>query len=98
MIELRGGDAEVKAELAKLYPLSGHVWLEIAGKRIPFEVEPGREEPGRGVAAVQYVHVKALDRDALLRGPAALVVDHPQYQHRAELPETTRRSLAQDLQ
>ena len=98
MIELLGTDAEVKAELAKLYGLSKHLWLEVGGQRLPIEMEPGREEPGRGVAAVQYVRVKVPDAQALLRGPAALLIDHPQYNHRAELPEATRRSLAQDLQ
>lgn len=98
MIELLGSDAEVKAQLAKLYGLSKHLWLEVGGKRVPIEMEPGREEPGRGAAAVQYVRVKVPDAQALLRGPAALLIDHPQYNHRAELPEAVRRSLAQDLQ
>jgi hypothetical protein len=97
MIELRGPDAEVKAELVKLYPLSNHLWLEVKSKRLTIEMEPGREEPGRGVAAVQYVHVKVPDAQALLEGPAALVIDHPHYHHRAELPEAARRSLWQDL-
>jgi len=98
MIELLGTDAEVKAELAKLYGLSKHLWLEVGGQRRPIEMEPGREEPGRGVAAVQYVRVKVPDAKALLRGPAALLIEHPQSTHRAELTEATRRSLAQDLQ
>jgi len=98
MIELRGSDAEVKAELARLYGLSRHLFLEVKGRRAPIEMEPGREEPGRGVAAVQYVHVRVPDAQALLEGPAALVIDHPQYSHRAELPEAVRRSLWQDLQ
>jgi hypothetical protein len=96
MIELLGPDAEVKEKLARLYGLRDHVWLEIAGKRIQGEVEEGREEPGR-VSAVQYVRFKVPDAQALLKGPAALVIDHPNYDHRAEIPERTRRSLAQDL-
>ena len=97
LIELRGTDPEVKAELSRLYGLSEHLWLEVGGKRIRGEMEPGREEPGRGAAAVQYLRFKVPDAQALLRGPAALVIDHPQYSHRAELPEAVRRSLAQDL-
>lgn len=97
MIELRGSDAEVKAELAKLYRLSEHLWIEVAGKRLKGEMEPGREEPGRGAAAVQYVRFKVPDAQALVRGPAALVVDHPAYPHREELSGDVRRSLAQDL-
>lgn len=98
MIELRGSDAEVKAELVRLYGLSRHLFLEVKGRRLTIEMEPGREEPGRGVAAVQYVHVQVPDAQALLEGPAALVIDHPHYTHRAELPEAVRRSLWQDLQ
>jgi uncharacterized protein DUF3501 len=97
LIELRGPDDEVKAQLVKLYGLSRHLWLEVAGRRFPGEMEPGREEPGRGAAAVQYLRFKVPDAQALLNGPAALIVDHPAYSHRADLPEAVRRSLAQDL-
>jgi hypothetical protein len=96
MIELTGGDAEVKAELAKLFGLRDHVWLEVAGARSKGDLEPNREEPGR-VSAVQYVRFRGPDAQALLRGPAAVVIDHPQYTHRAELPDAVRRSLTQDL-
>jgi hypothetical protein len=97
LIELRGSDDEVKAELARLYGLGRHLWLEIGGRRLRGEMEPGREEPARGAAAVQYLRFKVPDAQALLKGPAALVVDHPAYSHRAELPDAVRRSLAQDL-
>ena len=97
LIELRGPDEEVKAQLVKLYGLSRHLWLEVAGKRIAGEVEGGREEPGRGAAAVQYLRFKVPDPQAL-RGPAALVIDHPEYTHRTELPEAVRASLLQDFQ
>jgi hypothetical protein len=97
MIELLGRDAEVKAELRRLFGLSKHLWLEIAAERLRIEMEPGREEEERGVAAVQYVHVRVPDAQALLRGPAALAIDHPHYSHRAELTDSVRRSLAQDL-
>jgi len=96
MIELTGSDAEVKAQLARLFGLRDHVWLEAGGARLKGELEPNREEPGR-VSSVQYVRFKVPDAQALLRGPALLVIDHPAYQHRAELPEAARRSLAQDL-
>lgn len=96
MIELSGPDAEVKEQLARLYGLRDNVYLEIAGKRIKGEVEPGREEPGK-VSAVQYVRFKVPGAQTLLKGPAALVIDHPAYSHRVEIPEAARRSLAQDL-
>jgi hypothetical protein len=96
LIELRGGDAEVKAELARLYGLRHHLWLDLQGSRIRGEVEEGREEPGK-VSAVQYARFKVPSAQALLRGPAAILVDHPAYTHRAELSDASRRSLAQDL-
>ena len=95
--ELTGSDAEVKAQLQKLYGLGQHLFIELGGRKLRALMEPGREEPGRGAAAVQYVRFPIPDAAALLRGPAALVIDHPQYSHRAELPEPVRRSLAQDL-
>ena len=98
LIELTGTDEAVKAELHKLYGITRHLWLELARTRIAGEVEPGREEESRGAAAVQYLRFKVPDAQALVRGPAFLAVDHPQYAHRQELPESVRRSLAQDLQ
>jgi hypothetical protein len=98
LIELTGKDEDVKAQLVKLYGLSKHLWLEVAGKRIAGEMEPGREEESRGAAAVQYLRFRVPDGQALLKGPAFLTVDHPQYNHRVELPEEIRRSLGQDLQ
>jgi len=92
MIELTG----TEARLAKLFGLRDHVWLEVAGTRLKGELEPNREEPGR-VSSVQYVRFKVPDAQALLRGPAAAVIDHPAYTHRTALPEAVRRSLSQDL-
>jgi len=97
MIELMGSDASVKAELARLFGLRDHVWLEVAGVRHKGELEPDREEPGR-VSAVQYVRFPVPDRQALLRGPAFLAIDHSAYNHRVELTEAARRSLAEDLE
>jgi hypothetical protein len=98
LIELTGTDEAVKAELHKLYGLGKHLWLEVQGKRIAGEMEPGREEENRGAAAVQYLRFNAPDAQTLIKGPAFLVIDHPQYNHRLELAEPVRRSLAQDLQ
>jgi hypothetical protein len=77
--------------------LSRHIWLEIAGRRVPGEVEPGREAPDRGAAAVQYLRFKIPDAEAFARGPAALIVDHPAYAHRADFSRATIDSLAKDL-
>ncbi len=95
LIELQGSDGEVKAELSKLTGLKDHVFLEVDGRRVRGEFDPGREDANR-VSAVQYVRfaVGLLD----VNKPAALVVDHPHYAHRTELPLEARRSLATDLQ
>src|SRR3989454_6783087 len=91
-----GRDPEVRARLAKLFGLRDHVGRGVAVSRLKGELEPNREEPGR-VSSVQYVRFKVPDAQALLRGPAAVVIDHPAYTHRATLPEAVRRSLSQDL-
>jgi hypothetical protein len=98
LVELTGPDEAVKAQLQKLYGLSKHIWLEVGKWRIAGEVEPGREEEARGAAAVQYLRFKVRDAAALAQGPAFLAVDHPQYNHRVELPDQVRHSLSQDLQ
>lgn len=98
LIELTGTEQAVKGELQKLYGLSKHIWLEVGKWRIAGEVEPGREEEERGAAAVQYLRFNVRDAQALAQGPAFLVVDHPQYNHKVELPDEVRGSLAQDLQ
>jgi len=96
LIELTGSDAEVKAKLALLFGLRDHVALEVGGAVVQGRLDPDREEPGR-VSAVQYVRFRVADVQALLRGPAALVIDHPEYRHRTELSEPVRRALAGDL-
>ena len=63
----------------------------MGGVRVRGELEADREEPGR-VSAVQYVRFRVPDAQALLRGPAALAIDHPGYRYRTELAEPVRRS------
>ena len=96
LIELTGSDRKVKEELARLTGLGDHLWLEVAGTRTRGSMEVGRDD-GQRVAAVQYVRFPVHDARALREGPAALVIDHPSYTHRQELPEAVRKSLAQDL-
>jgi len=96
LIELLGSDPEVKEALARLTGLGSHLWLEVAGKRSRGFMEEGRDD-GHRVAAVQYIRFPISDATALYRGPVALIVDHPAYSHRQELPDAVRKSLAQDL-
>ena len=96
MIELQGPDAGIKAELRKLTGIGNHVWLEIAGRRIPGRFDAGWDD-GTRAAAVQFVRFSVPDAAQLAKGPAAIVVDHPAYAHRAELTDAVRTELAKDL-
>ena len=96
MIELLGEDAAIKAELRRLTGIGRHVWLEIAGARIPGRFDAGWDD-GTRAAAVQFVRFTAPDAALLAKGPAAIVVDHPAYAYELELPEPVRRSLAKEL-
>lgn len=99
MIELRGAEAEVAAELRKLTGFSRHLRLELGGRRIPAGFDQGRDD-GQRISAVQYVHFPVGDASPILADlgqPAALVSDHPAYSHRAPLSDDVRRSLASDL-
>jgi Protein of unknown function (DUF3501) len=99
MIELTGSEPEVAAELEKLSGLSAHVALELDGVRHLAKFDSGRDD-GRRISAVQYVRFNMSGtRGQLLdiSRPAFLVVDHPSYRHRTEIPEGVRRSLAADL-
>jgi hypothetical protein len=96
LIELDGSDAEVKAQLARLSGLGEHVWLEIAGRRVRGNFDPGRDD-GRRVSAVQYVRFPVGGRIDPAR-PVALVIDHPNYSHRTELGPEATKSIAADLE
>ena len=76
----------MKAALARLTGLGDHLWLEIAGQRTRGTMEGGRDD-GQRVSAVQYVRFPVSDATVLQKGPAAIVIDHPAYTHRQELPE-----------
>lgn len=99
MIELTGAEPDVAAQLEKLIGLSQHVALDLGGVRHMARFDAGRDD-GRRISAVQYVRFpmagargQLVDRSQ----PAWLIVDHPSYQHRTEIPEGVRRSLAADL-
>ena len=99
MIELRGAEEAVAAELQRLTGFSRHLHLELGFRRIPARFEEGRDD-GRRISAVQYLRFPVGDAAralADLAQPAALVADHPSYSHRAPLSDDVRRSLAADL-
>ena len=77
-----------------------HVFFELAGVRFAARFDGDRDD-GKRLAAVQYVRFPVgADGEKTLADvtkTVALVIDHPNYQHRLELNEAQRRSLAHDL-
>jgi hypothetical protein len=93
-------DADPRAELDRLVGLDEHVVLHIGTQAVRAEFEPGRSTDER-ISAVQYTRYRLTPeaRVALATPGTSLVVeiDHPEYHHKAELPEAVRASLAADL-
>ena len=96
LIELTGTDPDVKEQLARLTGLAEHVWLEVDGRRVRGNFDPDRDD-GRRVSAVQYVRFSVDGRIDPAR-PVAVVIDHRNYSHRAELGAEARKSIAADLE
>jgi hypothetical protein len=76
------------------------VFLEVAGQRIPARFEEGRTKEEK-MSAVHFLRfalsAAASQRLADRTAAAALVVDHPNYQARQDLPAGVRASLLEDL-
>lgn len=100
LIEITDSD-RIREDLNSLVGIDECVWLDLgAGRRIRAAFEAGRSEADR-LSAVQYIRF-ALNSDDQARlsdfgTPVALVVDHPNYQRSAVLPEGVRGSLAADF-
>jgi hypothetical protein len=86
--------------LVELAGLEGSLRLEVGGERLPARGTSPELFSGR-TTAIHYlkIDVSPAAAEALKAGAAgaALVVDHPRYQARAELEAATVRSLAGDL-
>lgn len=78
----------------------GVVFLEVAGQRAPARFEGGQSQEER-MSAVHFLRFSLLaDARAALSDPsqqASLVVEHPNYRARRELPSETRVELVADL-
>jgi hypothetical protein len=92
--------AQIRPQLDALIGLDEHVALAIGDARIPAQFEPGHSEEDR-IAAVQYVRFALTPEQARALAPggpeAALVIAHPNYQHRTVLADDVRAALAADL-
>jgi hypothetical protein len=80
--------------------LEAHVALLCGGERVPATWDKAREHPDR-LSAVLYLKFPLGEaaRRAIAgrKDPVAVVVDHPAYAARAELPAAMVMSLAEDL-
>ena len=89
-----------KAILFDLYDTL--VWLDVERSDVGCIVDPDHERMltrDEVTASVHYVHF-AFSPEQIAQfatGPVALVVDHPNYHHEAELGEATRGELLGDL-
>jgi hypothetical protein len=91
----------IREEVDRLIGVNETVTLRIGEEHvIPAVFEPGWSREDR-VAAVQYVKFPLTpeQREAFRAGNGAVVVEiaHPNLQARAEMPDETRRALAEDL-
>ena len=91
--------ARIREELQQLRGLDRHVWLDVAGERVPGVFEEGRESETK-LSAVQYVRFPLSERAhaRLVEGaPLAVAVDHPAYRCETPVAEAVRQSLVRDL-
>lgn len=97
-IELPAG-ADPYVELRKLVGLDEHVALHLGDHVIRAAFEPGRSTDDK-ISAVQYLRFQLTDHDHELLAtegtPISVVIDHPNYQHRAEGGAALRAALAAD--
>jgi len=100
MIEIEE-KSRVKPELDRFMGIDSgrYVWLQIGREwAVPGQFEAGHSKEDK-LAAVHFVRfvLPAGAREAFGREPVALVVDHPNYRARAELPGEVRAALLEDL-
>lgn len=93
--------ARIRADLDSLIGLeAGGLFLVVDGEPVAAEFEPGHAREDR-ISAVHFVRFglrpEQSGRIRDRRAELAVLVDHPGYRARAELGESTRRALAEDL-
>lgn len=94
------GVAGIRPMLDSLVGLNEHVALKLGEDRIPGEFDEAQFEEDR-ISAVQYVRFRLTPEqsDRLSRGDGELfvVIDHPNYSHRAWVNDAVRASLQADV-
>jgi len=95
-------DASLREWLPKLIGLEFHVHFEMGDGSSRVQAVPSDEERLTRDDITSTVHYLKFPFDAqqraqLASGPASLVIDHPEYQVRAELTQEQRAELAGDF-
>ncbi len=99
LIEITVQD-EIEPRLLEMLGIDECVSLEIAGKRVPGEFEPGRSREDR-LSAVQYVRFELPPKAGQVfldeSQPVVLRIDHENYRASTAIEGEARRSLCNDL-
>ncbi len=99
LIEITGSD-RIREELIELIGIDEAVSVVLGDQVAKAVFEAGRSKEDK-LSAVQYVRFPLATADiAALQDPrvvAAIVIDHPYYKHRTEIPAAVRQSLVEDL-
>ena len=91
------------AVLARLGGVENHMFLDLAGERIPGQPDPTRENtsPDGKASSVQFIRFPfTAAQIASFKAAGARVlagIDHPDYGHLAVIPEPVRAALAEDF-
>ena len=89
----------LRDELLKFLGIDAAVHLRVGGHTIQARFEEARAKEDK-ISAVQYVKFSFSEdalREFIAGAPAELVIDHSNYQARAEFSDSTRRALIDDL-
>ena len=94
-------DLDARTELDRLIGLDEHVVLHIGEHDVAAAFEEGRSSHDR-ISAVQYtkypLSAQALTALRTPGTPVSISIDHPHYQHRVDVTEQMRASLAADYE
>lgn len=102
LIELADA-AHIREEITRFLGVNtgDSVWMQVGDEKLPGAFEAGQSDDHR-ISAVQYVRFRFTPeaRNGFVKGESKveLVIEHPNYQHRAEISGEVRVELANDLQ
>jgi len=93
----------IRDEITRLHGINSgrHIYLRIGETRVPGSFASGQSDDHR-ISAVQYVRFRLTEdqKNQFTTDPAgraSLVIEHPNYQHEADLTGDVRQELIRDL-